>query len=304
MTEKAKSEKSHIESDETKSFGEEVKPQVNTTETDEDQDLSNFLNTLKNEPNEAIGNQALRQKLGWDGSDKDRARYWATHGRALDKGVILKGKGKGGSVRLALVEGDDLGIDDAPMPHETTPSSLKETSLYPPALKVIEDGWVKSANYDDYLVEITAAKGRAATGGKWSRPDISVLATKSYPFLPSRQFDIVTFEIKPAGQTDVEGVFEALSHQQFASKSYVIFHLPSLRDAETFSENQAHGDRILGTARKHGVGIIVASHIDNWESWDELLPAERYAPDPEQANRFIATCFTEKNKEQIIKWHK
>ena len=274
-----------------------------------DEDLHLFLKTLKDDFPGRAGNKALRQKLGWDAEGEGRERYWETHGRAHDKGLVEKGGGKGGSVALVGINDSsfenatDMNGDSHTSSSEET-TQTKESDLYPDASKVIEKGWMRSQNYDDHFMETTAFKGKAATGGRWSRPDIAVLATKSFPYLPGRQFDIITFEIKPKGQTDVQGVFEALSHQQFANKAYVVFHLGSAEVADNFAVNQSHGERILGTAKKHGVGIIIATNIADWETWDELVSAERHTPDPEQANRFIATCFSEETKERIIKWHK
>jgi hypothetical protein len=245
------------------------------------------------------GNKALREALGWSTTPD---RYWTARGRAIDLGRVATGRGKGGSVRLSSVEPEDERTEAPAAPEQ--PEYYREADLYPDARKVIENGWVKEANYDAYLIETTAAKGKAATGGKWSRPDVSVLAIKAFPYLPSRSFDIVTFEIKPEGQTTVEGVFEALSHQQFANRAYVIFHVPDEKVADQFVELQPHAERILSTAQKHGVGVIVAQNIADWDTWDELVPAARNQPDPEQANRFIATCFSEKNRENVIKWHK
>lgn len=280
-----------------------VEPVV--TEIPDDLDL--FVSVLRDDFGGKSGNKALRDRLGWG---EETERYWQAHGRALDSGQVISGRGKGGSVRLASADTDALSGSEPSIVDQALPSAVqapeqgKESDLYPDALSIIENSWAKSANYDDYLIEITGAKGKAATGGKWSRPDVSILAIKSFPYLPSRIFDIVTFEIKPIGQTTVEGVFEALSHQQFANRAYVIFHLPDAEIAESFSEKQPHADRILGTARKHGIGVIIATNIADWETWDEIVPAERSIPDPEQANRFIATCFSEKTREQIIKWHK
>lgn len=268
---------------------------------DQDDDLKEFIEALRHCGGKS-GNLALRQKLGWNDTEKDRARYWETHGRALDKGLTYMGRGQGGSVYLNVETDAESNQNVAHSTRNT--ATVRETELYPGAHTVIERDWVKSARYDEYIVEQTAAKGRAQTGGKWSRPDISVLAIKSYQYLPNRQFDIVTFEIKPEGQTSVEGVFEALSHQQFATKSYVIFHMPRLDNTGQFVEEQSYGERIVETARKHGIGIIVATQIDDWESWDELVPAERHIPDAEQTNRFIATCFSDSTKEKIIKWQK
>lgn len=263
-------------------------------------DLNLLIAALKHLGGKA-GNQALRAELGWT---KELDRYWATHGRALDAGLVVKGQGKGGSIRLSISEPEPEQADIQMPPMDLGAEYAREVHLYPNAMQVIEQGWIREANYDDHLIEITAAKGKAQTGGKWSRPDVSVLAMKAFPYLPNRLFEIITFEIKPTGQTSVEGVFEALSHQQFANRAYVIFHIPDKKIAESFVEFQPHADRILSTARKHGVGVIVAQNIADWDTWDELVPAARSKPDPEQANRFIATCFSEHTREQIIKWHK
>jgi hypothetical protein len=268
-------------------------------------DLAIFLEKLSSDKFKGkSGNKSLREALGWA---ENVERYWAAHGRALDAGKVAKGGGKGGSVRL-ITEGliDDEAAEgvDATIDDELGVEKPKESDLYPPANKVIAENWVKSENFDDYLVETTAAKGSAATGGKWTRPDISILATKAFPYLPNRIFEIVTFEIKPAGQTTVEGVFEALSHQQFGTRSYVVFHLSDPDIAENFVEKQPYADRILATARRHGIGVIITTKIEDWDTWDVLVEAERNHPDPEQSNRFIATCFSEEAHQTVIKWHK
>lgn len=262
-------------------------------------DMNLLIKVLTDQFGGRAGNKTLRDRLGWTGTPD---RYWSAHGLALDAGVLVKGQGKGGSVRLST---PGLGAVDVEIPvADPATEYARERSLYPDAMKVIEQGWVREANYDQHLIETTAARGQAATGGKWSRPDVSVLAMKAFPYLPTRLFDIITFEIKPAGQTSVEGVFEALSHQQFANQAYVIFHVPDAAIAEDFAARQPHGERILSTARKHGVGVIVAQNISDWETWDTLVPAARAQPDPEQANRFIATGFSERTREQFVKWHK
>jgi hypothetical protein len=269
-------------------------------------DVDRLLAKLKETEGGRAGNKSLREALGWaDNPD----RYWSAHGRAIDNGLALKGTGKGGSIRLPESDTslEDPQIEAAPDNPQANPigDQSREHDLYPPAKRVIEESWAKSENYDNFLVEITAMKGRAQTGGKWTRPDVSILGVKAFTYLPHRQFEIVTFEIKPVGQTNVEGVFEALSHQQFATKSYVLFLLTE-SEASKFKENDkdTESSRILGTARKHGLGVITATNIEDWETWDEIVAAETCQPDPEQANRFIATCFTDPSKQQVVKWHK
>lgn len=266
----------------------------------EPDDLQKLINCLSSKRFKGkAGNKSLKEALGWS---EQNDRYWKAHGRALDQGLAISGRGKGGSLQLLFAD-EALSSEEAKAAVQAKIEG-KEIDLYEPAKNVIKEYWAQSEHFDEYIVSVTAMRGRASTGGKWSRPDISILAVKAYPFLPDRIFDIVTFEVKPAGQTTVEGVFEALSHQQFASRSYVVFHVPELDGASSFNDKISDGSRILGTARKHGVGVILASDIADWETWEEVLVAERVIPDPEQANRFIATGFSKDVHDRIIKWHK
>lgn len=268
----------------------------------EPDDLDMLLRKLREQPNHKSGNKALREKLGWE---NEPDRYWKAHGRAIDQGSVVPGRGKGGSVQLVnLTEsvGPSQGITTQSADAAKQPI-ISELMLYPSAKEVIETSWAKSENYDDYIVEVTALRGRAYTGGKWTRPDIAILGTKAFPYVPQRLFDVVTFEVKPLGQTTVEGIFEALSHQQFASRSYCVFQVV-LSAEESFQDKYPESGRILSTARKHGVGVIVAADISDWETWEEMISAERVNPDPEQVNRFIATGFSQEIRDKVIKWHK
>ena len=58
------------------------------------EDSRKFLSALKRV--DSIGNAALRTELGWT-----EKRYWAVHEHLFDLGKIEKGRGRGGSVRLA-----------------------------------------------------------------------------------------------------------------------------------------------------------------------------------------------------------
>lgn len=269
--------------------------QADVPDNNSTDDLQLFLKKLQ-ELGGKSGNKALRDALNWP---NEEPRYWSAHGRAVDRGLVTKGRGYGGSVQLTPLNESTATSPATQQP----PVSGQELKLYSPAREVIEKSWAQSENYDDYIVEITGLRGRALTGGKWTRPDLAILGTKAFPYLPQRIFDIVTFEIKPFSQITVEGVFEALSHQQFASRSYCLFEV-QLDAAESFQDKYNEAGRILSTARKHGIGIIVATDVADWETWDELLSADRVIPDPEQVNRFIATSFSQEIRDKIIKWHK
>lgn len=274
----------------------------------EPDDLTKLLAALSGAPfNGKAGNKSLREVLGWADTPE---RYWQAHERAVDSGRIATGKGKGGSVRLQTLsddttedEGEEVVVAE-PIAANTAPAEVpapKEVDLYDGARESIESGWAKPYHFDNLEVAITAARGSAKTGGKWTRPDITLLGIKAYRYLPDRVFEIVTFEIKPANQITVEGVFEALSHSQFATKSFVVYHVPDQDEDARFPENH---QRILDTARQHGIGVITANDMSNYDTWGELVAPVRSPSDPEQTNRFLTTCFTEAVQEKVIKWHK
>ncbi len=218
----------------------------------------------------SCGNYNLKGQLGW-GDD----RYWRTHASVVDQGLVTRRRGLGGTVILV---DDSLDNEAGLNPTENAAAAgeklaavyVKETELYEPSKGVIERGWSRERSYDDFIVEITASPGRVQTRGTWTRPDISLLGTRSYPYLPGRFFEIVTFEIKTAEALDVRGVFEALSHSQFATLAYVVFYT----NAREFKD-YPNSERVIELAAKHGVGVIAASQIDKYETWIELVEPQR-----------------------------
>ena len=248
------------------------------------------------ELNGSAGNKALREKLDWN-----EEKYWEVHSRAVDLGKIVRGRGKGGSVSIAGDGSDE--VAELEVESSLVAEQVRERDLYDPARDIIRKSWSKSQGFDEFVVEVTADKGRAKTGGKWTRPDVALLGMRAFPFLPGRYFDIVTFEIKPEGKFDVEGVFEALSHKAFASKSYVIYKVTD-KELDNGLLTSDVVSRVLEIATHYGVGVIVASDVGDWDTWDERVSASRGDPSPEQANRFIATCFSKEVHDNVIKWHK
>jgi hypothetical protein len=244
-----------------------------------DQDKREFLRLL-HECGGYAGNVTLRSNLGWEGD-----RYWRTHASLLDEGKIDRGKGKGGSV--SFVESSN----------EVEAAPNLERALYARARDTIEQGWCKERAFDEFIAEVTAHPGRQRTGGTWTRPDISVLATRAFPYIPSKAFEIVTFEIKNSNAVNVQGVFEALSHSQFASISYVVY----CTNGRTDYPDQ---DRILRLAKDHGIGVIAAANVETYEEWEELVEPRRNIFDPEQANLFIGTSFSDDAKDKVMKWQK
>ena len=180
-------------------------------------------------PEMPIGNVKLRSQLselGWD-----EPLYWDIRNHLMERGVLAPGKGKGGSVHLvapptqanAHVAAAATTSSDA-MALSTAEPYIPEKDLYVPMKDAIQNGWAKDSRLDSLVVEITAKHG--AKLGKWTKPDITVACSRTFPYVPGRHFDVITFEVKPQDQVNVTAVYEALAHLRAATRSYVLLHVP------------------------------------------------------------------------------
>ncbi len=243
-----------------------------------------------------VGNISLLRTLGWNESD-----YWTTRNRLIERGDLEIGRGMGGSVRRAS------GTATTPSPIISAKTVIsdavevfkKETALYPPISKVMTERWASASLYDDTIVQVTAQAGSKSTG-KWSRPDIAIAAVSTYPYIPGRHFDIVTFEVKTPESIDITAVYEALSHRRSATRSYVFLYVPK----EHREELDADLVEVYAEAKKHGIGVITAEKADDYATWEEVVEPIRGEPDPRRLNDFLAKQFTKDQLEKIMKWFK
>ncbi len=184
----------------------------------------------------SIGNETLREQLGWDEDS-----YWKVRNRAIAGGHLEKGRGKGGSVkRIVMPEALDALAEQADeVAHEAGEQYRREAELYEPMRDVIADAWAKSRGITPTTVEITARQGKRDTGGRWTRPDIVSVAVQTFPHLPGKFIEVVTFEIKPSDDIDVIAVYEALAHRRSATHAYVLLHVPAT-DEERLAVEPEH----------------------------------------------------------------
>lgn len=240
---------------------------------------------------EAIGNKALKQALKSDKKNNDGIAwsddlYWAIQNSLVERGVLEKGKGNGGSVKRVL-QFNEL-VD------KTSIDYKKERELYDPIATELENVWAKDQGFDRYYVKNTAEQGSKYTKGKWTRPDIIVVGCKTFPYIPGKFLDVITFEVKPYEAIDISGIYEALAHRRAATRSYLIVHIPTNKHFNTVD--------IENEAGKFGIGLIVARDPIDYDTWEVLLEAQRIEPDPYKLNDFIAQQVSAELKEQIEKW--
>jgi hypothetical protein len=154
-----------------------------------------------------MGNKSLREKLKWS-----EDRYWKVQGELIKAGLVVPGRGRGGSV--ALTEQHDPGGETDEKPTEI--ERIRERDLYTPIVRELKEKWVKTRKYEQFVLEETHSQGSRKTGGTYSRPDVAIVGFKKYIFLPQKDLEVVTFEIKPKDQVNVLGVLEAISHREAA----------------------------------------------------------------------------------------
>ena len=234
----------------------------------------------------SVGNVTLSSELGWENS-----LYWSIRNRLIDNGVLEKGRGRGGSVRRTdaytelpmEVSSDPSEDSEGTVLTKSKNERITENELYEPMESVIRDWWAKDAGFDAYFVETIAQQGRRETGGKWSRPDILVAAMTTYPWVPGKYLDVITFEVKPLDFIDITAVYEAVAHYRSAHRAYVLLHVPdSMANAleDTLSD-------LSEEAKRQGIGVIVAADPADWNTWDERIEPVRHEPEPKTAERLF-----------------
>lgn len=245
-----------------------------------------------------IGNRALRSRLRWSS-----ARYFAARNRLVDAGLLVRGRGYGGSVRRATTEAPSertvsvvVGPGDDPV--ATIEASVKnELALYEPMRRVIGGDWARDRQTDPLAVEITALQGRRATGGLWSRPDLVSVEVRTFVYVPGKHIEVITFEVKASNAINVQAVYEALAHRRSATRSYVLLHVP----AGQAEDLQQAVDDVADVARPHGIGVVTAADPGDYQTWEEVVEAQRVEPDPERLDAFIRVQLSHEARDLISK---
>lgn len=173
----------------------------------------------------------------------------------------------------------------------------REERLYSPLASVIQGAWARDRRANLLAVEVIARQGRRATGGTWSRPDLVSVEVLNLLYVPTKILQVTTFEVKPADAIDVQCVYESLAHRRAGTHAYVLLHVPISDQAALTELLQG----VVAVARSHGVGVITFADPADYDTWEELAPAERVEPDPERLNSFIENQLPEAVKNKLAR---
>lgn len=258
-----------------------------------------FLQALTRRGGNA-GNYAMMKELNLS---ENEAEYWRIRNKILDRGDITLGRGKGGSVILVSRPTTGQPTSDPIETNEGEASDLseeykRERSLYAPCLATLQNHWTSQNRLFAFEAQVTALQGRRDTGGVWTRPDITAISLRTFPYWPGKHFDLWTFEIKPRGQFNVLGLFEALSHARSATHSWALYHVD---DAFSYDENPDL-DRMISEAQRLGIGFITFSDPADFSTWTTHVDSVRQSPDPSLHDELVRLQLSTEIRETLQHW--
>lgn len=247
---------------------------------------------------------------GMPESEEERRKlYWTLRNELIDEGDLEKGRGQGGSVRRAakieptLLEDEDFeSASNAEVEESETATSVvvvKELDLYDPFIQALRTGYISEYKVPkDHLFVKTAHAGSKNTGGKWTRPDVALVAVHRYPFLPNKHLEVTTFEIKKSIEDALEGVFEALAHSAFAHRQYLAVKV----EGSIPKEQTDSWTRVREECDRLAIGLIKFSNPNEYETFEFISEATSDEPELFKVNDFISKQIPPKEQETIRDW--
>ena len=238
-----------------------------------------------------VGNVWLIDQLNWN---KDK--YWKVREILLESGALERGKGKGGSVRRSVSNVEPV---SDPVVVVKAIRNSPEAQLYEPLLAVLQNEWAREMRIeqDQIHFEITARQGKKATGGRWTRPDITAVSVRTFQHLTGKYFDAWTFEVKPIEALDVTAVFEAASHASRATRSYALLQVPT-GSSDDYADII---DRCVREAARLRVGLITFSSPSDWTTWETKVEAPKLDTAPEALDEFVGHL-SDAAKTRMARW--
>jgi len=240
----------------------------------------------------SIGNISLRRDiLKWD-----ETKYWDVRDSLYKKGIISLLRCRGGGIRRTLTfnqsEPSSSSEPNSSSDQDLTKKQKIESDFYSDLEQTLREKWAKDMGYENCIFQTTAQQGRRDTGGTWTRPDIVMVNVTNYRYVPGKQIDLISFEIKLCEEADVKAVYEALAHTRAATYAYLIL----IGDGECTEEEL---DEIKREAAKHGIGLLKIKEPKKYDDWNYILDPRPMVTNASNIEGFIETQLTDTNKSKI-----
>jgi hypothetical protein len=229
-----------------------------------------------------IGNTTLQKRSALG------RRYWDVRQELVDKALLTRGKGRGGSVARIL---DDKGASVA-LPKKGKLFVRRESELYEPLQKWLEETWGKDIESGDFFdARITGtARRRQRASGQWSRPDVTLVQVNSYDYLPQPVLEVTTFEVKKFSDAEnIRSVYEAAAHSRWSHFAFLV--------AEAPSGDYEFPERFMSELERFNVGLILMwKDSGGWLFEEHEYETDRLNPDPKELNALLKYFFKDERR--------
>ena len=121
---------------------------------------------------------------------------------------------------------------------------------------------------------------------------MTLVAVRTYQFTPGKRLEVITFEVKPDVDSAVEGVYEALAHSAFAHRSFLAVDIRQFGD-------EVPDDRIVHECSRHGVGYITFTDVADYASYEIVVNARLFEPDPYDVDNFVRTQISSAKQDDL-----
>jgi hypothetical protein len=166
------------------------------------------------------------------------------------------------------------------------------------SISVLWRGNADHQNKPDFYIENTSRKD-AKIVGPWTRPDLTLVSYRKFPWTIGHEFEVVTFEVKRPDCCNVLAVFEALSHASVATRAYVVFPI----DADAWAKADAAQERrVKDECSRHGVGLILVENVAYDPRPLHIITAQKREIDHEKCSDFLGAVLSEEGKTKISGW--
>ena len=260
-----------------------------------EQTKERILKALREESNGRLTKNELVNKFFLD-PGKDL--YYKVEQGLVDEGHIERCRGRKGGISLVQRGDSQSQVDPESSDSTAEESSSGERGHYEPVLQQIKKHWTEERSVKHVYGAVTAYQGRRDTGGRWSRPDITLCTVSKWIFSPRPEGEVRTIEVKLFDdRLDIIGVYEALAHKSRSHYSYLmIVDFPK----EGLNSDQRQGfDKIMVAADSHGIGIITVPDSNNWSTWEFLLEPTRSDAAPQEINDFLYDQFPKSERDKF-----
>jgi len=140
-----------------------------------------------------------------------------------------------------------------------------------------------------------------SASGRWTVPDIVLIARQSYEFFSGYDLEVITFEIKTQkGLLDALGrpLYQAYAQSAFAHRGYLIWHCADKALLDL------HTPRLKVDCKTTGIGLIVCSDPLNHSTYEIVEVAAKRAVATASVDQFLSDILSEEQTAEVTNWLK